>query len=59
MSDRPDFSPAELEALFGIHDALLHGLSLPRKPCMALHLDFPEATGQHLLSALAKLLDVD
>jgi hypothetical protein len=54
---RPDFSPEELEALFGVRDALLHGLSLPRKPGMALSLTFPEESGTRLLSALSKLLE--
>ena len=57
MTDRPDFSPEELQALFGVRDALLTGYMLERKPAMALSLTFDEERGQYLLSALSKLLE--
>jgi hypothetical protein len=57
VPDRPDFNPLELEALFATRDSLLHGLSLPRKPGMALTLTFREESGTHLLNALQKLLE--
>jgi hypothetical protein len=53
----PGFTPEELGVLFDVRDSLIHGLSLPRKPGMALSLTFPEASGTHLLSALSKLLE--
>jgi hypothetical protein len=57
MPDLPDFSPEELAALFDSRDALLHGLSLPHKPGHHLTLTFSPERGQHLLSALQKLLE--
>ena len=57
MTDRPDFNPEELQALFNVRDGLLHGLSLPRIPGTVLTLTTPTTAAEQLLSALQKLLE--
>ena len=53
MTDRPDFSPEELQALFGLRDGLLHGLMLPRIPGTVLTLTSPTPAAERLLSDVA------
>jgi len=56
MPDRPDFSPEELSALFGIRDSLQDAMKLPRNTRQHLSITLAEREHELTLSALDKLL---